>query len=248
MVDLKDKVAIVTGAASGIGLETAKALAVKGAKVVLSDYNETAGKAATEELKGTGADVLFVAVDVAQEESIKNLMAETVKAYGRVDIMVNNAGIGNMGATEDLSYEDYRKVISINQDGMFLGSKYAIIEMLKTGGGSVVNVASILGLVGQAQTFAYNASKGAVTLFSKSLAAEYASRNIRVNSVHPGYVETGMVNREALGADMYDGLVGLHPIGRLGRPEEIAHGIVYLCENEFATGSALVIDGGYTAV
>jgi NAD(P)-dependent dehydrogenase (short-subunit alcohol dehydrogenase family) len=153
-----------------------------------------------------------------------------------------------MSATDELSYEDYRKVISINQDGMFLGAKYAIIEMLKTGGGSVVNVASILGLVGQAQTFAYNASKGAVTLFSKSLAAEYSSRNIRVNSVHPGYVETGMVNREALGPDMYDGLVGLHPIGRLGRPEEIAHGIVFLCENEFVTGSALVIDGGYTAV
>lgn len=248
MLDLKGKVAIVTGAASGIGFETAKALADKGVKVVLSNYNEPAGKTATEELKEKGADVIFIAANVALEESVQNLITETVKIFGKLDIMVNNAGIGMMKPTEELTFEEYKKVISINQDGMFLGSKYAIIEMLKTGGGSIVNVASILGLVGQAQTFAYNASKGAVTIFTKSLAAEYASRNIRVNSVHPGYVDTGMVNPEALGADMYNGLRALHPIGRLGKPEEIAHGIVFLCENEFVTGSALVIDGGYTAV
>jgi NAD(P)-dependent dehydrogenase (short-subunit alcohol dehydrogenase family) len=161
--------------------------------------------------------------------------------------MVNNAGIAIIKSTEKLTYDEYKKVIAINQDGMFLGSKYAIIEMLKTGGGSVVNVASILGHVGQPGALCYNASKGAVNIFSKSLAAEYAKRNIRVNVICPGYVETGMVCKEALGKG-FDQLVALHPIGRLGKPEEIAHGVVFLCENEFCTGTSLIIDGGYTAV
>jgi len=248
MMNLNGKVAIVTGAASGIGLATAKALADKGVKVVLSDYNEAAGKSETEELKSKGADVIFIAANVALEKSVQNLVTETVKNYGKLDIMVNNAGIAIVKPTEELTFEEYKNVISINQDGMFLGSKYAIKEMLKTGGGSIVNLASVLGLVGQAGALAYNASKGAVTIFSKSLAAEYATRNIRVNTVHPGYVDTGMVNPTALGDVMYNGLVALHPIGRLGRPDEIAHGIVFLCENEFVTGSSLVIDGGYTAV
>ncbi len=248
MFDLRGKVAVVTGAASGIGLATAKMLAEKGSKVVLSDYVEPAGKAAAEELRAKGADAIFIMADVSSEESIKSLVAETVKKYGKLDVMINNAGIGVMKASDEMTLDEYRRVITINQDGVFLGSKYAIIEMLKTGGGAIVNVSSILGLVGQPQAMAYNASKGAVTILSKSLAAEYASRNIRVNTVHPGYVITGMVNPEALGPDMYNGLVTLHPIGRLGEADEIAHGIVFLCENEFTTGAALVIDGGYTAV
>lgn len=248
MFDLKGKVAVVTGASSGIGLATAKTLAEKGAKVVLSDYVEPAGKAAAEELRAKGADAIFITADVSSEESIKNLVAETVKKYGRLDVMINNAGIGAMKASDEMTLDEYRRIITVNQDGVFLGSKYAIIEMLKTGGGAIVNVSSILGLVGQAQAMAYNASKGAVTIMSKSLAAEYASRNIRVNTVHPGYVITGMVNPEALGEEMYNGLVTLHPVGRLGEADEIAHGILFLCENEFTTGASLVIDGGYTAV
>lgn len=246
MADLKGKVAIVTGGASGIGLATVKAFIDKGAKVVLADFNEEAGKKVENELKEKTDDIMFVQVDVSNEASVKNMVEETVKKFGRVDILVNNAGIGHLAETHTLPTEQYRKVIAVNQDGVFYGSKYAIQEMLKTGGGCIVNVASILGHVGQAGAFAYNASKGAVNILTKSLALEYADKNIRVNAVCPGYIETGMVNKEALG-EFYDGLVAKHPIGRLGRPEEVAHGIVFLCENDFVTGTSLFIDGGYTA-
>lgn len=246
MNKLEKKVAIVTGGASGIGLATVKALLAKGSKVVIADFNEKAGKEVEEKLKKKGKDILFVSVDVADEKSVKHLVEKTVKTFGKLDILVNNAGIGTLGSTHELSYEDYQKVVSINQDGVFFGAKYAIQEMLKTGGGSIVNTASILGHVGEAGAFAYNASKGAVVVLTKSLALEYADKNIRVNAVCPGYVESGMVNKEALG-EFYDGLVARHPVGRLGQPEEIAHGIVFLCENEFVTGTSLMIDGGYTS-
>lgn len=246
MFNLTDKVAIVTGGASGIGLATVKAFLDKGAKVVIADYNEQAGKAVEQDLSKGSSNPIFIYVNAAEEKSVENLVSETVKRFGRVDIMVNNAGIGVLAKTHELTFEEYNKVISINQNGVFFGAKYAIREMLKTGGGSIVNTASILGHVGEAGAFAYNASKGAVNILTKSLALEYADQNIRVNAVCPGYVESGMVNKEALG-DFYDGLVARHPIGRLGQPEEIAHGIVFLCENEFVTGCSLLIDGGYTA-
>lgn len=246
MTDLKGKTAIVTGGASGIGLATAKAFAERHVNVVIADYNETAGNEAAELLKRIGAESVFIKTDVSDEASVENLVTKTVSEYGQLDIMVNNAGIGTLGPTHELSFEDYNRVISINQNGVFFGAKYAIREMLKTGGGSIVNTASILGHVGQAGAFPYNASKGAVNIMTKSLALEYASNNIRVNAVCPGYVETGLVNKKSLG-DFYDNLVAQHPIGRLGRPDEIAHAIVFLCENEFMTGSSLMIDGGYTA-
>ncbi|MFB6465562.1 SDR family NAD(P)-dependent oxidoreductase [Cytobacillus sp. Hz8] len=246
MTNLYEKVVIVTGGVSGIGFATVKAFLEKGAKVVIADYNVEGGISAEKKLKESGADVIFVEVNVAEEKSVANLVSKTVEQYGRVDIMVNNAGVGAISKTHDLSLEDYNRVISINQNGVFFGSKYAIREMLKTGGGSIVNTASILGHVGEAGAFAYNASKGAVNILTKSLALEYATKNIRVNAVCPGYVESGMVNKEVLG-DFYDGLVARHPVGRLGRPDEIAHAIIFLCENDFVTGSSLLIDGGYTA-
>src|SRR5690606_317336 len=199
-----------------------------------------AGQQVEKELQGKGGDVFFAKVDVSDEKSGEGLVTETVNKYGKLDIIVNNAEVGVLASTHDLTFEDYNRVISINQNGVFFGAKYAIREMLKTGGGCIVNTASILGSVGQAGAFAYNASKGAVNLMTKSLALEYADKNIRVNAVCPGYVESGMVNKEALG-DFYGGLVARHPIGRLGRPEEIAHGIVFLCENEFTTGCSLLI-------
>lgn len=244
--NLNGQVAIVTGGASGIGLATVESFIEKGVKVVFADYNEQAGKEVEAQLRENGAEVLFVKVDVSDEKEVESLVAKTVETFGKVDIMINNAGIGVLASTHELSYEEYNKVIKINQDGVFFGAKYAIREMLKTGGGSIVNTASILGHVGQAGAFAYNASKGAVNILTKSLALEYASQNIRVNAICPGYVESGMVNKEALG-DYYDGLVAQHPIGRIGKAEEIAHAIVFLCENEFVTGSSLLIDGGYTA-
>lgn len=246
-MDLSGKVGVVTGGASGIGLATAKAFLEKGAKVVIADFNEEGGESAVKGLQGNSGEVAFVKVDASQEESVANLVAETVSRFGRIDIMVNNAGIGGLSETHELSYEDYRKVIAVNQDGVFFGSKHAIREMLKTGGGVIVNTASILGSVGEPNAFAYNASKGAVNLMTKSLALQYAGHNIRVNAVGPGYIESGMVNRDALGPEFYDGLVAKHPIGRLGQPKEVAHAIVFLCENDFVTGTTLMIDGGYTA-
>lgn len=246
MTNLRNKVAIVTGGASGIGFAAVEAFVAKGAKVVLADFNEDAGKKAEKHFREQGADVHFVRVNVAEEASVANLVAKTVETFGRVDVIVNNAGVGTLGQTHELTYEDYHKVIAVNQDGVFFGAKYAIREMLKTGGGSIINTASILGHVGQAGAAPYNASKGAVVILTKSLALEYADQNIRVNAVCPGYIESGMVNKEALG-DFYDGLVAKHPIGRLGRPEEVAHAIVFLAENDFVTGSSLMVDGGFTA-
>ncbi|MCH4825428.1 SDR family NAD(P)-dependent oxidoreductase [Planococcus halocryophilus] len=245
-MELAGKVAIVTGGASGIGFATAKAFLDKGAKVVIGDYNEEGGQQAEQQLKQGEAEVAFINVDVANEESVEQMVAATVKRFGRVDIIVNNAGIGVLGVTHELTYEDYHKVIAVNQDGVFFGAKHAIKNMLEHGdGGVIINTSSILGSVGEGGAFAYNASKGAVNLMTKSLALQYAEHKIRVNAVAPGYVETGMVSKEALG-DFYDALVDKHPVGRLGQPEEIAHAIVFLVENEFVTGSTLMVDGGYT--
>ncbi|MDZ5713454.1 SDR family NAD(P)-dependent oxidoreductase [Jeotgalibacillus haloalkalitolerans] len=244
MINLSGKTAIVTGGASGIGLATVEAFVNKGMNVVLADFNEEGGQAAEAKFKSD--QVKYIHVDTGNEESVRSMIEYTLKHFGQLDVLVNNAGIGALAETHELSTEDYKKVIAVNQDGVFYGSKFAIREMLKTGGGSIVNTSSILGFVGQAGAFAYNASKGAVNTLTKSLALEYADKKIRVNSVNPGYVESGMVNKAALG-DYYDGLVARHPIGRLGVPEEIAHAIVFLCENEFVTGINLLVDGGYTA-
>lgn len=246
-MDIAGKVAVVTGAASGIGLATAKALVAKGAKVVIADIHAEGGRAAAKELQDTGAEVEFIEFDAAQEDSVANLIAKTVEAFGRIDIMVNNAGVRALSETHLLSYEDYRKVIAVNQDGVFFGSKHAIREMLKTGGGAIVNTASILGTVGEGSAFAVTASKGAVKLMTKSLALQYADKNIRVNAVSPGYIETGMTNRSILSPEAYERAVAKHPIERLGRPEEVAHAIIFLCENDFVTGATIMVDGGYTA-
>ncbi len=246
MMNLNDKVAIVTGGASGIGLATVKAFAVRGAKVIMADYNEEAGMTRAEELKVEGFDITFIQVDAGNEASVKNLVKETITLYGQLDIMVNNAGIGALSETHELAYEDYERVIRVNQDGVFFGIKHAINQMLKSGGGAIINTSSILGSVGEPGAFAYNASKGAVNLMTKSAAIQYASRGIRINAVAPGYVESGMVNEEAMG-DFYEKLVAKHPIGRLGLPDEIAHAIVFLTENEFITGTTILVDGGYTA-
>ncbi|TRZ40417.1 SDR family oxidoreductase [Niallia circulans] len=247
MTNLQDKVAIVTGGASGIGLATVKAFLDKGAKVVLADYNAEAGAAVEKDLKETYENVLFVKTNVAEESEVENLVAEAVKHFGKLDIIFNNAGVGVQKPTHELTAEEYKRVIAINQDGVFYGAKYAIREMIKTGGGSIISTSSILGSVGEPTSIPYAASKGAVNQITKSLAIEYADRNIRVNAVAPGFIESGMVSKEALG-DFYDGLVAKHPIGRLGNPEEIAHAVVFLAENDFVTGTTLFVDGGYTAI
>ena len=245
MNDLKGKVVVITGGASGIGLASVEAFLAKGAKVILSDYDENSGNKHADRLKDKG-DVTFFKADVSKEEEVKALVDKAVDTYGSIDVILNNAGIGAQGEMHELTYEDYSKVIKINQDGVFFGAKYAIQKMRNNGGGVIINMASILGLVGEPTAFAYNASKGAVVLMTKSLALQYAKDNIRCAAIAPGYVESGMVNREALG-DYYDNLVDKHPIGRLGQPEEIAHAAVFIAENEFVTGITLPVEGGYTA-
>ncbi|MFJ7830320.1 SDR family NAD(P)-dependent oxidoreductase [Peribacillus sp. NPDC097206] len=246
MGKLDKKVAIVTGGASGIGLATVKALIEQGVTVVISDLNEPPGVFAEQELKKNGAEVLFIKVNVAEEKSVENLVTETVNRYGKVDILINNAGIGGLNPTHTLTFEQYNKIISVNQHGVFFAAKHVIREMLKTGGGCIVNTASILSTVGLPETFAYTASKGAVLNLTKTLALEYADKNIRVNAISPGFLESGTVNREANNLS-YKELIAKHPIGRLGKPEEIAHAIIFLCENDFVTGTSLIVDGGYTA-
>lgn len=247
MANLKGQVAIVTGGASGIGLATAKAFLDKGAKVVIADYNEAAGKVVEKELKESYENVLFVTTNVADEQSVENLVKTAVDTFGQLDVIFNNAGIGVQTPTHELTTEEYKRVIAVNQDGVFYGVKYALREMLKTGGGAIINTSSILGSVGEPTSIPYAASKGAVNQITKSVAIEYGTRNIRVNAVAPGFIESGMVSKEALG-DFYDGLVAKHPIGRLGNPEEIAHAVVFLAENDFVTGTTLFVDGGYTSI
>ena len=187
----------------------------RGAKVVIGDYDEESGKAVEQQLKETYENVIFVSTNVADEQAVENLVKTAVDKFGQLDVIFNNAGIGVQTPTHELTAEEYKRVIAVNQEGVFYGMKYALREMLKTGGGAIVNTSSILGTVGEPTSIPYAASKGAVNLMTKSVALEYADRNIRVNAVAPGFIESGLVSKQALG-DFYDGLVAKHPVGRLG--------------------------------
>lgn len=246
------KVAIVTGAANGIGKATAILLAKEGAKVVVADLQEEAGQNTVAEIKAAGGEALFVKLNVTQEADWQNAIAAAEQTFGKLDVAVNNAGIAYDGTVESTSLEDWQRVQSINLNSVFLGTKYAVEAMKKAGGGSIINLSSIEGLIGDPTLAAYNASKGGVRLFTKSAALHCAKSGykIRVNSVHPGYIWTPMV--QGLTKDTAEArqkLVDLHPIGHLGEPNDIAYGILYLAsdESKFMTGSELVIDGGYTA-
>jgi 3(or 17)beta-hydroxysteroid dehydrogenase len=249
------KVAIVTGGAMGIGQACAELLAAEGAAVVVTDRETESGQAVVDALNAAGHRAMFIEQDVGDEDGWKKVIDTTVNAFGKVDILVNNAGVGWLGDVEHTSLDDWRKLLRINLDGVFLGIKYAIPAMRTAGGGSIINISSIEGLVGDPGIAAYNASKGGVRLLSKS-AALYCARertNIRVNSVHPGYIMTPMVERGMQASGNPDAMrktiEALHPLGHMGKPMDIAYGVLYLAsdESEFATGSELVIDGGYTA-
>lgn len=250
MFNVNEKVAIVTGGASGIGLATVEALLEKGAKVVIGDYNDATLEAEGARLSEKYGDAISVyKVDVSDRAQVKALVASAVEKYGRLDIMVANAGIG----AGDVAFEDnmYEKVISINQHGVYYSAAEAAKQMIAQGTpGAIVNVSSILGLVGDAGAFSYNTSKWAVRGMTKNMALSLAPHNIRVNSVHPGYIITGMVNEDVAGKEGIEYLKSKHPlcagIGRLGAPEEISSAILLAIENTFMTGSELVVDGGYT--
>ncbi|MGJ8723253.1 MAG: SDR family NAD(P)-dependent oxidoreductase [Roseibacillus sp.] len=252
---LKDKIAIVTGAALGIGESIAKQFAAEGALVVIADLLEREGEAAAQEIRDAGGSADFLSLDVTDSSNVESVMKATFDKHGRIDILVNNAGIAGVSKpTHEVTEEEWDKVINVNVKGVFLCTKHAIPYLLKTSGGSIINLSSIYGLVSAPDLPAYHASKGAVRLMTKTDALFYASKGIRVNSIHPGFIWTPLVeelgNRSPEGPDKFrETLDSLHPIGHVGQPEDIAYGAIYLAsdESKFVTGSELVIDGGYTA-
>jgi NAD(P)-dependent dehydrogenase (short-subunit alcohol dehydrogenase family) len=247
------KVAMVTGAASGIGRATAIAFASEGANVVLADVarQTDAGQTAVAEIEGAGGKALFVACDVANEGDINRLIARTMEAFGRLDAAFNNAGIeGEQGETHLCKAENWDRVMSINLRGVWLCMKAEIAQMLAHGGGAIVNCSSIAGLVGFANTPAYTASKHGVIGLTRAAALEYAQRNIRVNAVCPGVIETPMIDRYVAGdPKAREALIASEPIGRIGTPQEIASAVLWLCSPgaSFTTGQSLAVDGGWVA-
>ncbi len=251
MKKLENKVAIITGAGSGIGKATALLFAKEGAKVVVSDINEEHGNNVVEEIKSSGAQALFVKADSSSPEDNERLVKETLKAFGKLDVAVNNAGIGGeVNKAGDMSVEGWKRVIDINLSGVFYGVKYQAPAMVKNGSGSIINIASILGQAGFATSSGYVAAKHGVVGLTKSVAWEYAKDNVRINAVGPGFIYSGMVNEETMGREALDFLETKHAFGRLGEPEEIAAMLLFLASDDasFVTGSYYPVDGGYLAV
>jgi len=250
---LKDKVAVITGAGAGIGQATALLFAKEGAKVVLADLDPKAGKEALDQIKKDGGQGIFLQVDVAKGNDVRKMVQETIKNYGKIDILVNNAGIYTKGDVVSTSEEDWDRILNVNLRGVYLCCKYAIPEMIKKGGGAIVNIASEAGLVGIKNQVAYNVSKAALIMLTKSMAVDFAPQNIRVNNVCPGTTETPLVRaaieKEKDPKKARRALEECRPANRLGKPEEIASAILAMASDElgYATGSSLVIDGGYTA-
>ena len=247
---LENKVAFVSGVARGMGAAEAKLFAQEGAKVVIGDVLDEDGRKTEAEINELGGECLFVHLDVSSEESWTSAIADTVKRFGKLDILVNNAGVVSRVKVEDITVAEWDRVMDINAKGVFLGTKAAIPEMRKAGGGSIVNISSISGIAGQSYVSAvYNASKGAVRIFTKSTAIQYASEGIRANSIHPGPIDTPMT-ADRLGDPVAEAeSIARIPIGRTGKPDDVAYGVLYLASDEssFVTGSELVIDGGYLA-
>ena len=255
---MEGKVAFISGGARGIGAAISRLLAREGASIVIGDILEAEGIATETRIREAGGQARFVHMDVRDEGQWKHALEAVVGRFGKLDVLVNNAGISTPQGVEDLSVDDWDRILEVNARGVFLGTKLAIPEMLKAGGGSIVNISSEQGIVGSATgNSAYHASKGAVRLFTKSVALRYATKGIRVNSVHPGPVETPML---LSGFPMllsgfkddqrWDQMVSKVPMGRVGKPEEVAYGVLFLASDEssFVTGAELVIDGGFIAV
>ncbi|MCH8351794.1 MAG: glucose 1-dehydrogenase [Chloroflexi bacterium] len=246
---LEGKVALISGGARGMGAAEARLFASEGAKVVIGDLLEDEGRQTEAQINEAGGECLFIRLDVTSESNWQDVVATTVARFGKLDILVNNAGIFRTERVEDTSEQSWDQVMDVNAKGVFLGTKAAIPEMRKVGGGSIVNISSIAGLVGSPYSSAYNASKGAVRLLTKSTAIQYAREGIRANSVHPGVIETEMT-REVVNDEAFRQFrLVTNPIPRLGQPEDVAYGVLFLASDEasFMTGSELVIDGGWTA-
>jgi NAD(P)-dependent dehydrogenase (short-subunit alcohol dehydrogenase family) len=244
---LDGKVAIVTGAAHGMGEAEARLFAKEGARVVVADVLGKEAEAVAAEIRASGGNAVAATIDVTSEPEWVALIAKTLASYGRIDILVNNAGISGSSVGDPDGLEGWQRVIAVNQTSVFLGTKLAAEQMAKTGGGSIVNISSIMGFVGGASGHpAYSASKGAVRIYTKSAAVRYGPLGVRVNSVHPGYMPP-MLN--ATNANERGEKIAATPLRRLGEPIEVAYGVLFLASDEasFVTGTELVIDGGYIA-
>jgi NAD(P)-dependent dehydrogenase (short-subunit alcohol dehydrogenase family) len=246
------KVALVTGGASGIGRATALTFAREGAKLVVADMNADGGQQTVHMITENGGEAIFVRTDVSQAVEVQALISKAVATYGRLDCAHNNAGVSSsvQASIADYPDEDWHRVIAINLTGVWLCMKYAILQMLQQGSGTIVNTASIMGVVATGFNPAYTASKHGVIGLTKSAALAYAQSGIRVNAVCPGYIRTPMLEGSPRFNPQYEAeLMARHPIGRLGTPEEIAEAVVWLCSDasSFVTGHTMTVDGGYVA-
>lgn len=248
MPHVEGKVAVVTGAGAGIGRATASLFAKNGAKVVVTDIKETEGNETVDNIIAGGGEALFLAHDVSSEQQWQKVLAAAKEHFGGIDVLVNNAGIYIIAPLSEITLEQWNKLFSINVNGVFLGAKHVVPYLVERGGGSIVNLSSVAGLLGAAGHACYGASKGAVRILTKDLAAELGVQNIRVNSIHPTYVKTAMATYgagvagktlEELGRDM-------SVLGRLAEPEDVANVIVFLAadESRYLTGAEFVVDGG----
>ena len=246
---VENKVAMITGAAKGIGRACAELLAREGAKVVLTDIDAESGESVVKGIGQAGGEALFLHHDVTDEARWDEIMAEITAQFGGLDVLVNNAGILLMKPIGETSVDEWEQVFSVNVKSAFLGTRAALAPMRARGGGSIINLSSIYGLVGAPHAAAYQASKGAVRLFSKGAAAEYAEFGIRVNSLHPGVIDTPMAHHLLVDEEVRNAVLGPTLLGRAGLPEEIAPAVLFLASDEasFMCGSEMVVDGGYSS-
>lgn len=248
MKRFQDKVVIVTGGAAGIGETTARLFAEEGAKVVIADYSDK-GKDISRTLNGMGLNSFFIQTDVTNEESVMQMVETTVRRYGRLDVLFANAGVASDGPTDQVDYEVWQNIIQVNLSGVFLCNKHVIKQMLLQGdGGAIVNCGSVHSFVGKARVSAYASAKGGVHMLTRSSAAAYAAKGIRVNTVCPGYIETSLIS--GLPEETLRYLQAHHPVGRLGTTEEVGKAVLFLASEDasFITGASLMVDGGYTAI